>query len=124
MPQVNDELISVKVGERLTLHCEATGTPTPTVLLLKGIFESTWRSQDYGEGQAVRRVRTFDPVRKEDAGLYVCLASNILVGPPGGKRTVTDWKTIRVEVTGMYIYNNIIIETLHTLVNCVATRLI
>ena len=105
IPQVNDELISVKVGERLTLHCEATGSPTPTVLLLKGIFDSTWHSQDHGEATAVRRERTFDPVQKEDAGLYVCLASNILVGPPGGKRTVTDWKTIRVEVTGMYINN-------------------
>lgn len=101
-PQSNDALFTVEVGGRLTLQCEATGTPTPTVLLLKGIFDSTWHSQDYGETAAIKRERTFDPVQKEDAGLYVCLASNILVGPPGGKRRITDWRTIRVEVTGTF----------------------
>ena len=104
-PQINDEMYTVEVGGRLTLRCEASGSPTPIVLLLKGVFESTWktRTQDHGEERAPRQERVFDPVTKEDAGLYVCLASNILVGPPGGKRTVTDWKTMRVEVTGMFI---------------------
>ena len=112
-PRVNDEVVHVRVGDRLTLQCEATGTPTPTVLLLKDIIDFTRRSQDYGEGTALRRERTFEPVQKEDEGLYVCLASNILVGPPGGKRKVTDWKTIQVQVTGMFMHNNI--ETLHTI---------
>ena len=103
----------MEVGGRLTLRCEATGSPTPIVLLLKGVFESTWEThtQDYGDQSAPRQERVFDPVTKEDAGLYVCLASNILVGPPGGKRTVTDWKTMRVEVTSMFINNFIIIST-------------
>jgi hypothetical protein len=103
----------VSVGERLTLRCEATGTPTPTVLLLKGIIDFSLPSQDYGERTAKRRERTFDPVQKEDEGLYVCLASNTLVGPPGGKRKVTDWKTINVKVTGMFLHN--IVKTLHTI---------
>ena len=106
-PRVNDEVVRVRVGERLTLRCEATGSPTPTVLLLKDIIDFTRPSQDYGEGTALRRERTFDPVQKEDEGLYVCLASNTLVGPPGGKRKVTDWKTIQVEVTGMFMHNNV-----------------
>ena len=106
-PRVNDEVVRVRVGERLTLRCEATGSPTPTVLLLKDIIDFTRSSQDYGEGTALRRERTFDPVQKEDEGLYVCLASNTLVGPPGGKRKVTDWKTIQVEVTGMFMHNNV-----------------
>ena len=99
-PLVDDKVIKVEVGGQLTLHCEATGTPEPTVILLKGVYDSTWYSQDFGQGTAVRSQRTFDPVQRENAGLYVCLAYNFLVGPPGGKRKVTDWKRIRLEVTG------------------------
>lgn len=106
-PRVNNEVVRVRVGERLTLRCEATGSPTPTVLLLKGIIDFTRPSKDYGEGTVPPSEVTFDPVRKEDEGLYMCLASNTLVGPPGGKRRVTDWKTIQVEVTGMFMHNNV-----------------
>ena len=103
LPQDDGETISVQAGQRLQLRCEAIGTPAPTVYLLKDVYDATWRSQDFGNGTAKLRVRTFESVKMEDAGLYMCLASNTLVGPPGGKRKVTDWKTIRVEVTGMWI---------------------
>ena len=100
MPLIDDEVISVEVGEQLTLHCEATGTPKPTVILLKGVFDSTRYNRDVGQRTAVSSKRIYDSVQKEDAGLYVCYAYNFLVGPPGGKRKVTDRKRITVEVIG------------------------
>lgn len=96
-------MISVQVGEKLELRCEATGNPLPTVYLLKDISDVIWHNQDFHNGTTARNVRTFKSVKLSDAGVYVCLASHYLVGPPGGKRKITDWKRIIVEVTGMCI---------------------
>ena len=93
-------MISVAVGSDLELRCEATGNPTPTIFLLKDVFDTSFYSQDYGNGTTDRRVKTISPVTANDAGVYVCLAYNTMVGPPEGKRRITDWKRIIVEVTG------------------------
>lgn len=100
LPEVDGEVKHVAVGERLEIRCEASGTPTPTVYILKDIYDTTWHNQDFGEGTIERRVKMIESAKLTDTGTYVCLASNFLVGEPGGKRKITDWKTIRIEVDG------------------------
>lgn len=122
VPVLDDTTIHVQVGERLQLRCEAIGSPTPAVYLLKNVYDASYYNQDSGNGTAKITVRTFDPVELKDAGTYVCLASNYLVGPPGGKRKVTDWKTTRVKVTGMSMF--IAACTIHQLSRLVLIMLV
>ena len=100
VPQINNERISVPVGGRVELRCEATGLPQPSVYILKDIYDSTWHNLDFANGTFDRKIKRISSAKLSDAGRYVCLASNVLVGPPQGKRTITDWKTIILEVNG------------------------
>ena len=88
------------VGGSVELRCEATGSPAPTVLLLKNIFDSSRHNLDAGNGTIERKVKRIDSASPSDAGVYVCLASNVLVGLPEGKRKITDWKSFTLEVNG------------------------
>ncbi|KAM4574533.1 vascular endothelial growth factor receptor 2 [Fundulus diaphanus] len=62
----------VNVSATITLHCDAVGTPTPTV-------EWTKNNQTVEKGSGVilnRNNLTIQRVKKEDSGLYMCRACN------------------------------------------------
>ena len=102
-PRQDGAVVSVPVGGSVELRCEANGIPTPTVSLLKDVYDISWHNLDSYNGTAVRKIKRIDEVTPSHAGTYVCLAYNVLVGPPEGKRRITDWKTIILEVNGMKI---------------------
>ena len=99
-PKIDNEVISVPVGEKVELRCEARGSPLPTIYILKDIYDTTWHNQDFTNGTIERKIKRIESAQLSDAGTYVCLASNVLVGPPQRKRTITDWKTIVLDVNG------------------------
>ena len=94
------------VGGQLELRCEATGNPKPIIYLLKDV--NYVPELDHGNGTTERRVKTITSAKKSDAGVYVCMAFNTLVGPPEGMREITDWKRIIVKVNGKTVYTVII----------------
>uniref|UniRef100_A0A3Q2QPI8 receptor protein-tyrosine kinase n=1 Tax=Fundulus heteroclitus TaxID=8078 RepID=A0A3Q2QPI8_FUNHE len=60
----------VNVSATITLHCDAVGTPTPTV-------EWTKNNQTVEKGVILNRNNlTIQRVKKEDSGLYTCRACN------------------------------------------------
>ncbi|GLD65528.1 vascular endothelial growth factor receptor 2 isoform X1 [Lates japonicus] len=66
----------VNVSATITLHCDAAGTPNPTVVWTKN-------NHTVVEGSGVilsqhNRVLTIQRVKKEDSGLYNCTACNSL----------------------------------------------
>ncbi|XP_029355293.1 vascular endothelial growth factor receptor 2 isoform X2 [Echeneis naucrates] len=66
----------VNVSATITLHCDAVGTPDPTVVWTKN-------NQTVKEGSGVilsqhNHILTIQRVKKEDSGLYVCTACNSL----------------------------------------------
>lgn len=73
-PLVNISMETVAVqGNPLTLDCQVTGQPTPTVIWFRSstqIFADSRRSID-GSGRLV-----FSSVLSTDAGTYRCQASN------------------------------------------------
>uniref|UniRef100_A0A8C5EIC0 receptor protein-tyrosine kinase n=1 Tax=Gouania willdenowi TaxID=441366 RepID=A0A8C5EIC0_GOUWI len=64
----------VNVSATITLHCEAAGTPNPTVMWTKN-------NQTVVDGSGVilsqnNQTLTIQRVKKEDSGLYICTACN------------------------------------------------
>ena len=66
-PKLKDEAsdVSVDIGERAELKCEATGNPTAEIIWRKrGNFHQLHSSSTY----------VIPNVRKEDFGVYICTA--------------------------------------------------
>uniref|UniRef100_A0A8C5EIP4 receptor protein-tyrosine kinase n=1 Tax=Gouania willdenowi TaxID=441366 RepID=A0A8C5EIP4_GOUWI len=66
--------IRLAIGATITLHCEAAGTPNPTVMWTKN-------NQTVVDGSGVilsqnNQTLTIQRVKKEDSGLYICTACN------------------------------------------------
>ncbi|XP_078496229.1 vascular endothelial growth factor receptor kdr-like isoform X2 [Lissotriton helveticus] len=74
-PQVMQELAALVVNSSGTLHleCRVNGTPTPTITWLKDGYQMKPAS---GISLLVNNSLIIDRVKKEDQGMYECLASN------------------------------------------------
>ena len=69
-------VIRVTEGDPVTVPCEGTGIPTPTVRLLR---EVTSVPQACSGCPPISKNNVFDSVRQQDAGEYYCVAVNTLV---------------------------------------------
>ena len=66
--------VSVGIGDTLTLNCSATGNPRPVISWKRqGALLPVGRSQRKGE------VLTLRDLRREDAGIYICVATSARV---------------------------------------------
>ncbi|XP_076341043.1 lachesin-like [Tachypleus tridentatus] len=93
-PKINEEKTSsdkeVKEGSHVTLHCRASGIPTPNI---------TWRREDNKEiilgrkkvTKVVGNSLTINNVKRTHMGAYLCIASN-QVQPSVSKRIVLSVK--------------------------------
>ena len=75
-PVSSHSVIRANEGDSVTIPCEGTGIPTPSVLLLK---EVTGEPQGCGGCPPVSKNNFFESVSVNDAGEYFCVASNTLV---------------------------------------------
>ena len=75
-PVRGHSVIRVTEGDSVTVQCEGTGIPTPSVLLLR---EVTSVPQACGGCPPVNKNNVFESVRQQDAGEYYCVAVNTLV---------------------------------------------
>ena len=66
----------VTEGDSVTVPCEGTGIPTPTVRLLR---EVTSVPQACSGCPPIHKNNIFESVRQQDAGEYYCVAANTLV---------------------------------------------
>ena len=87
------------MGETYTIRCTAVGTPRPTIQIYKANKNFQFRYLDE-EDDSVSSELVLHDVRRSDSGLYQCIAHNILVNPPAGKRHVSDIIFITVTVEG------------------------
>ena len=75
-PASSHSVIRANEGDSVTIPCEGTGIPTPSVLLLK---EVTNEPQACSGCPPVSKNNFFESVSANDAGEYFCVASNTLV---------------------------------------------
>lgn len=89
--------VSLSVGASTSVHCEVTGLPMPEVKWISG----------NGKAPTVRvnnsAVLDLSRVSLEDSGTYYCIANNIVVNPPEGKREESDTRKLTVDVKGWLI---------------------
>ena len=69
-------VIRVTEGDSVTVPCEGTGIPTPTVRLLREVMSVP---QACSGCPPINKNNVFDSVRQQDAGEYYCVAANTLV---------------------------------------------
>ena len=91
-----DSVIRLHVGSSRSVHCDATGSPTPTVKWIRGSSHTPPTTS--GNGATLELVY----VTGEDAGTYYCFASNTLVNPPRGRREEVSVWTITVVIEGEF----------------------
>ena len=72
-PVRDDTDIRVTEGDSVTVPCEGTGIPSPSVQLLKSVNYKMCRCPP------INNNIVFESVRQQDAGVYHCVADNILV---------------------------------------------
>ena len=77
-PSQPHTVIRATVGDDIQITCRGTGTPSPTVLLLREIASLPPQSCP---GCPVVKGNKFSPVGLNDAGEYYCVAANTLVSP-------------------------------------------
>ena len=75
-PVPSHTVIRVTEGDSITVPCEGTGIPTPSVLLLR---EVTNVPQACGGCPPVTKNNFFESVRQQDSGEYFCVAVNTQV---------------------------------------------
>ena len=90
-----DSTYTLPVGSTRSVYCDAGGVPRPDV---KWIRESggplTVRQNDSATLE-------LNHLTKDDAGVYYCVAFNVLVNPPNGRREEGDTWKITVIVEGI-----------------------
>ncbi|XP_054713925.1 hemicentin-1-like [Uloborus diversus] len=101
LPQIKDQSVTetfrVKENDDLNLHCEAVGTPSPTIMWMKN--NNLLPATLYPEETTLR----LHNVTKNDAGRYACVASNkvgtdekdfnvIIMSPPRVEKPSTYFK--------------------------------
>ena len=75
---IEEDVVTRKVGENLTVICQTTGEPAPTITWMK-------EQQDTGEKKAIplelydnpQRALSFKELKQVDRGNYFCVARNI-----------------------------------------------
>ena len=75
-PPSDHSVIRAREGDSVTVPCEGTGIPTPSVQLLR---EVTSTPQACSGCPPVGKSNVFPSVRQRDAGEYFCVAANTLV---------------------------------------------
>jgi len=68
-----DRSIKIASNKSYTLSCEATGTPTPALVMLKKKSDGTQETKVTGKGSLELN---FEPVKVSDKGEYSCVADN------------------------------------------------
>ena len=76
-PVSHHSVIRANEGDSVTIPCEGTGIPTPSVLLLKEVTSELQLGCE--ECPSVNRNNFIAAVSEQDAGEYFCVAANILV---------------------------------------------
>ena len=89
-----DSTFTLHVGSSRSVYCDAGGVPRPNV---KWIRES---GGPLAVGQNNSAILELNHLTKADAGVYYCVAFNVLVNPPNGRRDEVDTWKITVIVEG------------------------
>ena len=95
--------IRAQLGSNVSLSCNVSGTPLPSVTWLKRVgqedslappTDSNAAKDGFSNSETTLFSITLQRVTPKDSGVYKCMAQNRLVNPPKGMRECTDWGTI------------------------------
>lgn len=96
------QTITINQMDSTTVECTASGIPSPTVRWINSNSQSVDQTSLEGSSTLILRDVTFT-----HEGTYLCIAQNMLVNPPLGKRVLLQvWQvTVNVEGRWYFLYN-------------------
>lgn len=90
-------------SQSFTLPCIGTGFPSPNVWWISSSQQRI--AQMYGESSSSLEL---NDVTLDHKGTYFCIATNVIVNPPDGKRPRHRVWQVNVDVKGMIVYKKIL----------------
>ena len=87
-------IIKLRTGSSASVVCTASGFPPPSIDWVRTSGSSSYSRKNNSA------ILELNHVTKADAGSYICIAFNVIVNPPKGRRDQPDSWKITVEVEG------------------------